>query len=92
MTTQEQLTAVKAAKPALAAAGTEQKNQALLAMADALLADAAPILAANQEDLDAARGTISEVMLDRLALTRPGWRAWPREYARWPPCPTRLGR
>ena len=69
MTTQEQLTAVKAAKPALAAAGTEQKNQALLAMADALLADAAPILAANQEDLDAARGTISEVMLDRLALT-----------------------
>ena len=28
MTTQEQLTAVKAAKPALAAAGTEQKNQA----------------------------------------------------------------
>ena len=38
MTTQEQLTAVKAAKPALAAAGTEQKNQALLAMADALLA------------------------------------------------------
>ena len=69
MTTQEQLTAVKAAKPALAAAGTEQKNQALLAMADALLADAAPILAANQEDLDAARGTISEVMLDRLLLT-----------------------
>ena len=75
MTTQEQLTAVKAAKPALAAAGTEQKNQALLAMADALLADAAPILAANQEDLDAARGTISEVMLDRLALNqaRLGW-------------------
>ena len=70
MTTQEQLTAVKAAKPALAAAGTEQKNQALLAMADALLADAAPILAANQEDLDAARGTISEVMLDRLALNQ----------------------
>ena len=70
MTTQEQLIAVKAAKPALAAASTEQKNQALLAMADALLADAAPILAANQEDLDAARGTISEVMLDRLALNQ----------------------
>ena len=70
MTTQEQLIAVKAAKPALAAAGTAQKNRALLAMADALLADAAPILAANQEDLDAARGTISEVMLDRLALNQ----------------------
>ena len=70
MTTQEQLIAVKAAKPALAAASTAQKNQALLAMADALLADAAPILAANQEDLDAARGTISEVMLDRLALNQ----------------------
>ena len=70
MTTQEQLIAVKAAKPALAAASTEQKNQALLAMADALLADAAPILAANQEDLDAAQGTISEVMLDRLALNQ----------------------
>ena len=48
----------------------DRKNQALLAMADALLADAAPILAANQEDLDAARGTISEVMLDRLALNQ----------------------
>ena len=70
MTTQEQLIAVKAAKSALTAASTAQKNRALLAMADALLADAAPILAANQEDLDAARGTISEVMLDRLALNQ----------------------
>lgn len=70
MTTQEQLIAVKAAKSALTATSTAQKNRALLAMADALLADAAPILAANQEDLDAARGTISEVMLDRLALNQ----------------------
>ena len=68
MTTQEQLTAVKAAKPALAAAGTEQKNQALLAMADALLADAAPILAANQEDLDAIRDAAVLVISPYLGL------------------------
>lgn len=69
MTTQALLKDAKAAVPALAQAGSEIKNQALAAMADALLAHTDAILAANQQDLDAARGQISEVMLDRLALT-----------------------
>ena len=38
-------------------------------MADSLWGGRAAILAANGEDMAAARGSISEVMLDRLALT-----------------------
>ena len=64
----EQLRAAKAACPALLSAGTDRKNAALLAMADALLAARAEILEANRRDVAAARGTVSEVMLDRLAL------------------------
>ena len=69
MTTQELLQNAKAAKGRMALADTRTKNQALLAMADALEAHSADILAANALDLEAARGTISEVMLDRLALS-----------------------
>lgn len=69
MTTMEILKAAQAARPALLRAGTEKKNAALLAMADALWARRDRILAANAVDMDAARGHISEVMLDRLALT-----------------------
>lgn len=69
MTTRELLLAANAAKSAMAAASTEVKNAALRAMADALIARTGEILAANGEDMDAARGHISEVMLDRLALT-----------------------
>ncbi len=70
MTTREILQAAKAARPTLQGADTQQKNTALLAMADALEAQTAEILAANAQDMEAARGTISEVMLDRLALTK----------------------
>ena len=69
MTTQELLRKANAAKRAVALADTETKNRALLAMAGALEAHCADILAANALDLAAARGTISEVMLDRLALS-----------------------
>ena len=68
MTTQELLQTAKAAKGRIALADTRTKNQALLAMADALEAHSADILAANALDLEAAKGTVSEVMLDRLAL------------------------
>ena len=49
------------------------RNAALLGMADALCSvdDQAAILAANAEDMAAAKGHISDVMLDRLALTAP---------------------
>ena len=68
MTTLEMLKNAKAAWPELATAGTEKKNAALLAMADALEKDCAAILEANAADVEAARGSISDVMLDRLRL------------------------
>ena len=69
MTTLEILQRAKAATAALSTLTTEKKNAALLAMADALVADTNPILAANAADMEAAKATISPVMLDRLALT-----------------------
>ena len=63
------LEAAKAAKTEITRLTTEQKNAALNAMADALIAHEADILAANALDLEAARGTVSDVMLDRLQLT-----------------------
>lgn len=69
MTTQELLRRAKAAKKQVAAATTEEKNQALLCMADQLEAHEADILAANAQDMERAKGTIAPVMLDRLLLT-----------------------
>ena len=63
------LEAAKAAKAEITRLTTEQKNAALNAMADALIAREAEILAANSLDLEAAKGTVSDVMLDRLQLT-----------------------
>ncbi len=68
MTTLELLRAAQLAKGALAAASSETKNAALSAMADALEAAQDSILEANRLDLEAAKGTINSVMLDRLAL------------------------
>lgn len=65
----ELLEQAKAAKPRVAALGTEEKNRGLLAMADSLEAHAGEILKANAEDLTEAQGKISDVMLDRLRLT-----------------------
>ncbi len=64
----DMLTAAKAAKAQIAALTTEQKNNALLKMADALLANTDDILAANAVDVENARGKISDVMIDRLML------------------------
>lgn len=69
MTTIDILRQARAAWPALQSANTEEKNAALDAMADRLVAGQADILAANALDLDAAKGHISDVMLDRLRLT-----------------------
>lgn len=69
MNTQELMRSARSARTALAAADTETKNSALLAMADALEKNTAPILAANAEDMESQRGIISDVMLDRLALS-----------------------
>ena len=63
------LEAAKAAKAEITRLTTEQKNTALNAMADALIAQESQILAANALDLEAAKGIVSDVMLDRLQLT-----------------------
>ncbi|WP_247919657.1 glutamate-5-semialdehyde dehydrogenase [Streptococcus parasanguinis] len=67
-TTQEQLALAKSAKKSINTASTALKNQALEAMASQLLKATEAILVANQIDIEAARGKISEVMLDRLFL------------------------
>ncbi len=69
MTTLEILQRAKAASPALALLNTQDKNRALLAMANALEANSETILAANEEDLLAVRDTMNPVMIDRLRLT-----------------------
>ncbi len=63
------LQAAKAAKVKVSLLSSEQKNNALNAMADALIHQMDTILSANQKDLDDATGSISTVMLDRLRLT-----------------------
>ncbi|WP_349977289.1 glutamate-5-semialdehyde dehydrogenase [Streptococcus parasanguinis] len=67
-TTQEQLALARSAKKSINTASTALKNQALEAMASQLLKATEVILAANQIDMEVARGKISEVMLDRLFL------------------------
>ena len=62
--------AAKSAAQTLAVVGTQLKNQALSAIADALLAHTADILAANAADLSAAQANGMTVsMQDRLRLT-----------------------
>lgn len=70
ITTKEILIEAKKVKTLLASLSTEEKNKALLKMADALIENADEILIANKSDLERAKGTISDVMLDRLALTK----------------------
>ncbi len=68
MTTMEILQRAKKAKGAMALADTAVKNRALEAMADALMDNSQSILTANGLDLIEAKGVVSDVMLDRLAL------------------------
>ncbi|WP_018161264.1 glutamate-5-semialdehyde dehydrogenase [Smaragdicoccus niigatensis] len=61
----------RVASRVLAQLTTKDKDDALHAAADALLAAAAEILAANEADIDAARaGGTGESLLDRLRLTQ----------------------
>lgn len=60
----------KEAARALATAGTERKNLALRAMADALVARAPELIDANRQDLaDGEKNGLSRAMLDRLSLS-----------------------
>lgn len=66
--TQDILRQAKAAVIQLTGLSSQKKNQALLAMADALIAHSDDILQANAQDMAAVEGKISPVMLDRLML------------------------
>ena len=65
----DMLTRAKAAALRLALLGTEEKNKALLHMAACLRAGTKEILAANAEDVAAARAHLGDVMVDRLLLS-----------------------
>ena len=68
MTTRELMLRTKAAWGSLRDMDEAAKNQMLRAMADQLLAAQEEILQANAADMEAAKGRISTVMLDRLLL------------------------
>lgn len=66
----EILKEAKSVKGVLCSLSAEKKNSALLKMADALIENTEEILVENSKDLERAKGTISDVMLDRLALSK----------------------
>lgn len=68
MTTAELLENAAKQKRTVATSTEAQRNEALERIADAITENADKIIAANAIDLENARGTISDVMLDRLAL------------------------
>lgn len=70
MTTLDILKQAKAAGSELAKLSSEDKNNALLAMADALEENCSAILEENNKDVEAARGKITDVMIDRLSLDK----------------------
>jgi glutamate-5-semialdehyde dehydrogenase len=77
----------KAASTALARATSDQKNRAILAIADAIEAHSEAILSANQRDLEDMRAAdFSEAMLDRSSLQKriPGIAADARKVAELP--------
>ena len=68
MTTWDILKKTRAAWPSIRNRDAEGKNALLRGMADSLMTCAPAILAENRRDMEEARGTISDVMLDRLYL------------------------
>lgn len=67
--TREILIRAKEAERIFSSVSAESVDRALSAMADRLVANTARILDANERDIAAARGRVSEVMIDRLRLT-----------------------
>ncbi len=68
ITTNEILLNAKKASYDLSSISTDLKNKALLLMADELIKNSLSILKANEIDVQNAKNTLSEVMLDRLTL------------------------
>lgn len=70
MTTNEILIAAKNAKKDVKRLTNEEKNNAINVMADKLLQNANYILCENEKDINDAKGQISDVMIDRLSLSK----------------------
>ncbi len=68
MTTQQLLIRAVKEKSSLAMLSEAEKNRALNSMADAIIDSEDQILKENMKDVEAAKGSISEVMIDRLSL------------------------
>ncbi len=68
ITTKEILQKANSVKKSLLMLTEEEKNNALLFMADALIEHTEDILSANNDDVSRASGVISDVMIDRLRL------------------------
>lgn len=66
--TTDMLIKANSAKKSAALLDTQSKRDALMAIADRLQSNMSDILAANAADMRAAKGTMSDVMLDRLYL------------------------
>ena len=92
MTTIDLLKKTRAAWGSIRSASTEEKDRLLPAMAESLEVSAGDILRDNQKDLDAARGTISDVMLDRLALSEDRIRAMAQGIREAAALPDHVGR
>ena len=69
LTTLEIMKRALSVKSILASISTEDKNRALSYMADMLIENKDEILKASELDVEAAKGKISDVMLDRLSLS-----------------------
>ena len=69
MKTSEIISRAVMAKRQLSLLDTEKKNRALMAMADSIEDNIDYILSQNNKDMEAAKGKISDVKLDRLLLT-----------------------
>ncbi|MBR5554097.1 MAG: glutamate-5-semialdehyde dehydrogenase [Clostridia bacterium] len=75
MKTIELVKITKKASAFAALMSSEQKDALILSMADALEADMDAIIESNRSDLEKAKGTVSDVMLDRLFLDEKRIRA-----------------
>lgn len=86
--------AAAGAAPALAAASDATLDAVLLTIGARLASEAKALLAANEADMAAARGSLSDAMLDRLALGEDRLHAMAeqvRALAALPPAPRSVG-
>ena len=75
---------------ALGRCSDQERRQAVLAMADALEAEASQIVAANAADLEAAAADgLAPALVARLKLDAQKLAGRSRGCARWPSCLTR---